>query len=246
MPRDQVVLQSKCGIRFGGQPNPADPHRFDFSYEHIIASTEGILRRLDTDYLDILLLHRPDALVEPEEVARAFTELQDAGKVRYFGVSNHNVGQMALLQKYVTQPLVVNQLEINLLHSYLINDGILVNQTANTYAGATGILDYCRLHGILVQAWAPVAGGQLFNPAADAPAHIHNTAQLVAEMASAKETSKEAIVLAWLLRHPAGIQPVVGTTKPERVKASCLADGISLSREEWYALFIAGRGEALP
>jgi predicted oxidoreductase len=246
MPRDQIVIQSKCGIRFPGQPQPDDPQRFDFSYEHIINSVEGSLGRLGTDYLDILLLHRPDALVEPEEVARAFDELHQAGKVRYFGVSNHNVWQMALLQKHVAQPLVVNQLEINLLHSYLINDGILVNQTANIYAGATGILDYCRLHDIFVQAWSPVAGGRFFNPPAGAPEHIQKTAELVASMAAAKQTSHEAIVLAWLLRHPAGIQPIIGTTKPERVIASCLADGISLSREEWYALFIAGRGEALP
>ena len=246
MPRDQVVLQSKCGIRFPGQPDPGDPQRFDFSYEHIIASVEGILSRLQTDYLDILLLHRPDALVQPEEVARAFAELHQAGKVRYFGVSNHNVWQMALLQKHVTQPLVVNQLEISLLHSYLINDGILANQTANRYAGAYGVLDYCRLHDIFVQAWSPVAGGRLFNPPAAAPEHIRKTADLVADMAAAKNTSPEAIVLAWLLRHPAQIQPIIGTTKPERVIASCQADTVTLSREEWYTLFIAARGEALP
>ena len=246
IPREQLIIQSKCGIRFPGQPRPTDPQRYDFSYEHIVHSVEGILGRLDTDYLDILLLHRPDPLVEPEEVARAFADLHRAGKVRHFGVSNHNVGQMALLQRFVDRPLVVNQLEINVLHSHLINDGILANQAAHAYAGATGILDYCRLQGILVQAWSPVAGGRLFNPPANAPANVQKTAQLVAEMAAAKQTSAEAIVLAWLLRHPAGIQPIIGTTKPERVRASCLADGISLSREEWYALFIAGRGEALP
>ena len=246
MPRDQIVIQSKCGIRFPGQPQPDDPQRFDFSYEHIINSVEGILGRLQTEYLDILLLHRPDALVEPEEVARAFAELHQSGKVRYFGLSNHNVWQMALLQKHVEQPLVVNQLEISLLHPYLINDGILANQTANRYAGAYGILDYCRLHDISVQAWSPVAGGRLFNPPPDAPEHIRKTAALVADMAAAKNTSPEAIVLAWLLRHPSHIQPIIGTTKPERVIASCQADNISLSREEWYALFIAGRGEALP
>ena len=246
IPREQLIIQSKCGIRFPGQPHPTDPQRYDFSYGHIVHSVEGILRRLNTDYLDILLLHRPDPLVEPEEVARAFADLHKAGKVRHFGVSNHNVGQMALLQRFVDRPLVVNQLEINLLHAHLINDGILANQAAHTYAGATGILDYCRLQGILVQTWSPVAGGRLFNPPADAPTNVQKTAQLVAEMAAAKQTSAEAIVLAWLLRHPAGMQPIIGTTKPERVRASCLADGISLSREEWYALFIAGRGEALP
>jgi predicted oxidoreductase len=245
IPRDQIVIQSKCGIRFPGRPQPDDPHRYDFSYEHIINSVEGSLRRLDTDYLDILLLHRPDPLVEPEEVARAFNELHHAGKVRYFGVSNHNPAQMDLLQKHVAQPLVVNQLEINAIHAHLINDGAIVNQDGGTYASAAGVLDYCRLHDVLVQAWAPVAGGRLFNPPADAPERVRKTARLVAAMAETKQTSKEAIVLAWILRHPAGIQPIIGTTKPRRVIASCLADDIQLSREDWYDLFTAGRGAVL-
>lgn len=245
IPRDQIVIQSKCGIRFPGQPQPDDPHRYDFSYEHITSSVEGSLRRLGTEYLDILLLHRPDPLVEPEEVARAFDALHHSGKVRYFGVSNHNPAQMALLQKHVTQPLVVNQLEINLLHAHLINDGAIVNQNGGTYVAGTSILDYCRLHDVLVQAWAPVAGGQLFNPPADAPENVRKTARLVAAMAETKQTSKEAIVLAWLLRHPAGIQPIIGTTKAQRVIASCLADEVQLSREEWYSLFTAGRGATL-
>lgn len=152
---------------------------------------------------------------------------------------------MALLQKHVTQPLVVNQLEINVLHAHLINDGAIVNQNGGTYAAATSILDYCRLHDVFVQAWAPVAGGRLFNPPADAPEHVRKTARLVAAMAETKQTSKEAIVIAWLLRHPADIQPIIGTTRPERVIASCLADDIQLSREEWYALFTAGRGAVL-
>ena len=246
IPRKDVVIQSKCGIRFANDPHPGDPGRFDFSYEHIMRSTEESLRRLQTDYLDILLLHRPDPLVEPDEVARALDKLHRSGKVRYFGVSNHTSAQIRLLQRAIDQPLVVNQVELSLLHHHLIDDGVIANQNGGTYAAADGTLDYCRLKGILVQAWAPVAGGALFNPPADASEPVRRTAELVARLAQAKDTSLEAIVLAWLLRHPAGIQPVVGTTRPERVAASCLADNVALSREEWYQLFVAARGAPMP
>lgn len=244
--RDRIVLQSKCGIRFKDDPQPGDPPRYDFSYSHIVRSVEGSLRRLQTDRLDVLLLHRPDPLVEPEEVAQAFDELQRSGKARHFGVSNHTPAQIALLQKYVNQPLVINQVELNLLHAHLINDGIVANQMEGYYAAAAGTLDYCRLHGILIQAWAPVAGGKLIDPPAQAEARVRNAASLVAKLAGDKGTSKEAIVLAWLLRHPAGIQPIIGTTHPDRLTASCLADQVTLSREEWVALFVAARGAPLP
>ncbi len=245
IPRDKIVLQSKCGIRFQDDP-PGAPARYDFSYEHIVRSVEGSLRRLQTDYLDILLLHRPDPLVEPAEVARAFDDLHASGKVRYFGVSNHNPAQIALLQATVTPPLVVNQLQLSLLHPYLISEGIVVNIAGKPAALASGTLDYCRLHDILVQAWGPVDSGRLFNPPPDAAPHVKATAALVAQMAAAKGVSPEAIALAWLLRHPAGIQPIIGTTRPERVQASVQADAIELSREEWYALFVAARGERVP
>jgi len=244
--REQVILQSKCGIRFAGSPSPNSPGRYDFSYSHIIASVEGILRRLRTDYLDILLLHRPDPLVEPDEVARAFDELHSSSKVRAFGVSNHTGPQIDLLRASLDQPLVVNQVELSLLHSFLIDDGVLADQRAAVYANASGTLDYCRLHGIRVQAWSPVAHGLLSNPPADAPANVHATAALVAQFAAEKDTTTDAIVLAWLLRHPAGIQPIIGTTNPQRIVASCLADDVILSREEWYRLFIAARGGPLP
>ncbi|MGC9393904.1 MAG: aldo/keto reductase [Anaerolineae bacterium] len=246
IPRDKIVVQSKCGIRFADDPYPGAPHRFDFSYEHIVASVEGILRRLRTDYLDVLLLHRPDPLVEPEEVARAFEDLAAAGKVRYFGVSNHTAAQMALLRAHADQPIVINQVQLSLLHHYLISEGVIANIAGKPAALATSTLDYCRAHDILVQAWGPVAGGQVLNPPADAAPHVKATAALVAQMAQEKGTTPEAIALAWLLRHPAGIQPIIGTTKPERIVASCHADDIILTREEWYALFTAGRGEPLP
>lgn len=244
--RESIILQSKCGIRFADTPAPGTPARFDFSYAHIIETVQGSLSRLQTDYLDILLLHRPDALVEPEEVARAFDELEQRGMVRHFGVSNHTTAQIQSLKKFVTQPLVANQVEVNLLHADLIDDGLFFNTAPRPYSGIGGTLDYCRLNGMLIQAWAPVAGGALTNPAPNADARTRAAAALIAELAHAKNTTREAIALAWLLRHPAPIQPILGTTKPERVTDSCRADEIELTREEWYLLLETARGTSLP
>jgi predicted oxidoreductase len=244
--REKIVIQTKCGIRIEGDPEPGIPARYDYSYEHIVRSVEGSLKRLQTDHVEILLLHRPDALVQPEEVARAFSELHKSGKVRHFGVSNHNGWQIDLLRKYVQQPFVVNQLELNLLHYDMLNEGVKVNQDGLAYSAAAGIVDYCRLHDILVQAWSPVAVGDLIDPSEKASKRVRRAAKAVARMAKAKNTSREAIALAWLMRHPAGIQPVVGTTKTARITASALADDIELSREEWYTLFEASRGESVP
>lgn len=244
--RDTIILQSKCGIRFPDEPNAGDPLRYDFSYEHIMRSVEGSLRRLQTDYLDILLLHRPDALMEPQQIARAFDELHQAGKVKYFGVSNQTWAQIALLKKFVAQPLVVNQVELNLLHADLIDDGMFFNTSPRAYTGIGGTLDYCRANDMLIQAWAPVANGRLFNPPHDANPNTKRVAGLIAHMARMKDTTHEAIALAWLLKHPAPIQPILGTTNPERVTASCRADEIELTREEWYALLRAAQPEPLP
>jgi len=244
--RERIVIQSKCGIRFRDDPRPGDPGRYDFSYDHILQSVEESLSRLQTGYLDVLLLHRPDPLVEPEEVARAFDDLQRSGKVRYFGVSNHTAGQIALLQKYCDQPLVINQVELNLMHAHLIDEGVIANQAGGNYTAATGTLDYCRRNEVMIQAWAPVAGGKLFNPPEQADERVRETAGLVARLAQEKNTSQEAIVLAWLLRHPARIQPIIGTTNPDRLVASCLADDVVLAREEWFALFVTARGAPLP
>lgn len=240
--RQKIYLQSKCGIRF------APPlHRFDFSYEHIIASVEGSLKRLQTDYLDVMLLHRPDPLVEPEEVARAFDELKRSGKVRWFGVSNHTAGQIELLQRYLDQPLVTNQVEFNLVHTHLLDAGIIANQNNSRLARNHDLIEYCRLHDITLQAWSPLARGRLSgNPAPDDPENVQQAAKVVAEMAAEKGVSREAIVMAWILRHPAGIQPLPGTTNPGRLLAACEADDVELTREDWYRLFLAGRGEALP
>ncbi|MET0755095.1 MAG: aldo/keto reductase [Pseudoxanthomonas sp.] len=234
--RDRIVLQSKCGIRFADDPQAGAPGRYDFSREHILRSVEGSLRRLRTDRLDILLLHRPDPLAQPAEVASAFDELQRSGKVRHFGVSNHSASQISLLRKYVDQPLVVNQIELSLLHHHPISEAILVNQSDVPHAGATGLLDYCRENDILVQAWSPLAGGRLSGA----------TATLAAQLAQARGVTAEAILLAWLLKHPAPIQPIVGTTHPERLAGSCQADTIELTREDWYSLLAAVRGAPAP
>ncbi|MCL5029975.1 MAG: aldo/keto reductase [Bacteroidetes bacterium] len=242
--RDKIILQSKCGIRFTGDPTPDAPHRFDFSYEHIKNSVDEILKRLKTEYLDILLLHRPDPLVEPEEVAKAFDELHQIGKVKYFGVSNHTGFQIDLLKKFVDQPLVVNQLEINLIHSDLINAGVITNQRKPVeFIRGEGTLEYCRLHDITIQAWSPLAVGAFENINDD---FSKNLSTVILEIAKNKNVSVEAVIAAWLLKHPAKIQPVIGTRRPEKIKAICQADSLELSRYEWYKLFIAGRGEDLP
>lgn len=246
--REKIVLQTKCGIRFPGDPDESAPLRYDFSYDHISHSVEGSLRRLKTDYLDLLLLHRPDALVEPEEVARAFDALHQSGKVRFFGVSNHTAAQIALLQKYLKQPLVANQLELNLLHTHLLDEGIAANQDRPAWSiRGEGTLEYCRLHDITLQAWAPLAGGAVVGNFAEKPTEAATkVAALVADLAREKNVSREAIAIAWLLRHPARIQPIVGTTRPDRIQAACEGDAVELTREEWYRLFIAGRGDRLP
>lgn len=245
--RSRVILQSKVGIRFPNDSFQGAPHRFDFSYEHIIQSVEGSLRRLKTDYLDVLLLHRPDPLVEPEEVARAFDELHRDGKVRWFGVSNHTAAQLALLYGYLKQPIVANQVAFNVIHTHMLDEGLLFNQDDARLTRNAGTIEYCRLHNITLQAWGPLAWGLVSGRKAEPPKqHLDETTQIVAEMAAEKGVSREAILVAWVLRHPAQVQAVIGTTNPERMAGSCQACEITLSREEWYRLYIAGRGAPLP
>jgi predicted oxidoreductase len=246
--RDKIVVQSKCGSRPAGNPNATDPIRFDFSYEHIVASVEGSLTRLDTDRLDILLLHRPDALMEPAEVARAFDHLQKSGKVRFFGVSNFAWYQIDLLKTAITQPLVANQVRLGLLHSEMIDAGSTVNlrKPHFTHPGE-GTLEYCWRNRITIQAWSPLEGGKLTGAQLDHrdEARTLQAAELVKQISAKKKVPREAIVLAWLLRHPAGIQPVVGTTNPDRIRATALAFDVSLTREEWYSLYVTARGEPM-
>lgn len=246
--REQVFLQSKCGIRFAGDTGPDVPARYDFSYEHITHAVEGSLRRLKTDYLDVLLLHRPDALVEPEEVARAFDELQRKGKVRFFGVSNHTAAQIQLLQTCVDQPLVANQVQLSVVHTQMINDGVIFNRGEVAPASRSeGTLAFCRMQGITLQAWSPLAAGAVTGkPVSDVAPRIERAAAVVKALAEERGVSQEAIAIAWLLRHPAGIQPIIGTMNPARIAACCQADELALTREEWYRLFEAGRGGRVP
>ncbi|MEM9774735.1 MAG: aldo/keto reductase [Chloroflexota bacterium] len=245
--RDKLVLQEKVGIVIGGNPDFGPPGRYDFSTDHIVREVEGSLKRLNTDYVDILALHRPDPLFEPEEVAAAFDQLQSSGKVRYFGVSNHNWAQIDHLQKYIDQKLVVNQVELNIMHHYLISDGVTANMVNTTpYAGAMGTLDYCRMNDIMIQAWSPVAGGSIFNPSDDAPENVKAVAALLVDLAAEKNTTASAIAFAWLLRHPAGIQPIVGSLNPKRIPEAVPADDVEMSRQEWYRLLEAARGAGVP
>jgi predicted oxidoreductase len=243
------VLQSKCGIRPGGYPKPADPTRYDFSYEHVVASVEGSLKRLQTDRLEILLLHRPDALMEPAEVARAFDYLEKSGKVRYFGVSNFGWQQIELLKTAVRQPLVANQVRLGLLHSVLIDAGTAVNQRKPQFTSpGEGTLEYCRRNQITIQAYSPLDGGKLTGAPLghNDEARTLRAAELVRQMAEEKKVPREAIVLAWLLRHPAGIQPIIGTTNVQRIRATAQAQDVTLTREEWYTLYTTARGEPMP
>lgn len=245
--RQKMVLQTKCGIRWSNEP-AGSPHRFDFSYEHILASVQASLERLRTDFIDILLLHRPDALWEGDEIARAFEELKSSGKVRYFGVSNYNRFQVEYLQSFLPDPLVANQVQMSLLHHDFAEAGISFNQRAPRYPdGWEGLLEYCRIKGVSLQAWSPLDRGTLIGrDLSGKPDNVVATAALVKRIADQHEVPPDAVALAWLLRHPAKIIPVVGTANPDHLSASARAVEVELSREEWYALFTAARGQAMP
>lgn len=246
--RSEIWVQGKLGIRFPGDPDDVNVHRFDFSYKHIIERVETCMRRLEVDYLDSLLLHRPDALVEPEEVARAFSELNGAGKVRHFGVSNHTAGQIELLQAYVDQPLRFNQIQLSLLHAGIISEGVDFNRdfSANPTRNH-GTLDYCRLNNITIQPWSPLAKGKLSgNEADDDPEYVVETRKLVASVAEEHDVPPAAIVVAWLLRHPADFQPIIGTTDPQRIRDAAEGGDVYLNRNTWYKLWTAARGRKLP
>ncbi|MDV6374833.1 aldo/keto reductase [Deinococcus arenicola] len=234
--RDTMILQSKCGIREG---------MFDFSKEHILDSVDNILKRLNTDYLDILLLHRPDALVEPEEVAAAFDQLEQEGKVRHFGVSNQHPRQIELLKKFVRQPLVANQLQLSITNATMITQGFNVNMENDEAVNRDGgILDYCRLNDITIQPWSPFQFGFFEGVFLDNPKFPELNAK-IDEIAAKYGVSNTTIAIAWILRHPAKMQPVTGTTTPERL-ADCLkAADVHLTREEWYAILLAA-GNTLP
>lgn len=235
--REKIILQSKCGIVPGVM--------YDCSKEHIIKSVEGSLSRLKTDYLDILLLHRPDALMEPEEVAEAFDILCKSGKVRYFGVSNQKPMQIELLKKYCNQPLLINQLQLSIANANMITNGLEVNMSTQGAIDRDGsVLDYCRLHDINIQAWSPFQYG-FFEGVYVGSEKYPQLNQKLDELASKYGASATSIVTAWILRHPANIQMISGTVKEQRLREITKGADITLSRKEWYEIYLAA-GNMLP
>ena len=237
--REDVYVQSKCSIH-------PERNEFDWSKEDILASVDGSLARLKTDYLDALLLHRPDLLFDPCEVAEAFEALEQSGKVRYFGVSNVTPGQMELLRKHVKQPLVFNQLQFSLDQTQLIDAGLYLNNltTDRSTDRDNGVLDYCRLRDVTVQVWSPLQIGMFQGCFIDNPDYPELNRKL-AELSEKYGVPKNAVAIAWILRHPARMQVVVGTTSPERLSDLCKATEIELTRHDWYDLYLAS-GKFLP
>ena len=234
--REKLILQSKCGITNG---------RYDFSKKHILEATDGILKRLKTDYLDILLLHRPDALCEPEEVAEAFDILQTSGKVRHFGVSNHNPARIRLLNKYLSEPVAVNQLQFSLTNTTMLDAGLNVNMENDAAVDRDGsVLDFCRLEDITVQAWSPFQFGFFGGVFIDNP-QFPELNQALARVAAEHGVTKTAVAVAWILRHPAHMQVVTGTTNPARLAECAAGAAVTLSREQWYDLYKSA-GNTLP
>lgn len=234
--RDDMLIATKCGIRFPGDPAPDSPHRYDFSAEHIRRSCENSLRRLSVETIDLYQLHRPDFLMDGDEVAGAFDQLRRQGKVREFGVSNFAPSQVAVLQSRLARPLVVNQVEIHLGRLACLVDGTL---------------DQCVAERMTPLSWSPVGKG-LFATGGIIPAdHPHrerllSVQAILDELAAKHNVTRTAIALAWLLKHPSGIIPIVGSVNPEHIRQAALADSVELTREDWYRLLVAARGEKLP
>lgn len=234
--RRKIIVQSKCGIRSGF---------FDFSKEHIVNSVEASLKRLKTDYLDVLLLHRPDTLVEYEEVAEAFDLLEKSGKVRYFGVSNHSAAQISALQKYISQPIICNQIQFSVVHAGIIDEGIYFNRYEDFGVNYTGgVLEYCRENNITIQAYNSIAGGCFCGD--NVSGEYSELSKKIKDIAKERGVTEETVAFAWVLRHPANIQPVVGSRTPERIKSAATASQIRLTREEWYGMYFSVKGKKQP
>ena len=234
--RENIFIQTKCGIRKG---------QYDFSYDHIVSSVDGSLKRLGTEYIDVLLLHRPDTLMEPEEVAHAFSYLKETGKVRNFGVSNHNPYQIKLLQKAVDMPLCVNQLQFGVMHTPMVNSGINVNMYNEAGINRDGsVLDFCRLENITVQPWSPMQYG-FFEGCFIDNDKFPELNEVLEKTGNKYGVSKTTIAIAWILRHPAKMQPVTGTTNLTRLVDCLKGSEIQITRDEWYEIYRAA-GNKLP
>ena len=234
--REDIIIQTKCGIRNG---------QFDFSYEHIMSSVEGSLKRLGTEYIDVLLLHRPDALMEPEEVAKAFDELKASGKVRHFGVSNQNPYQIQLLQNALDMPICANQLQLSIAHAPMIQSGINVNMYNDSAVNRDGgVLDFCRLNKITIQPWSPMQYGFFEGCFIDSE-KFPELNEALEKIGNKYGASKTTMAFAWILRHPAKMQPVTGTTNLTRLEDCIKAADVKITREEWYEIYRAA-GNVLP
>lgn len=235
--RDHIILQSKCGIRTTGF--------YDSSYEHIVNSVNNSLKKMNTDHLDCLLIHRPDALADVDEMARAFEDLEKSGKVQWFGVSNHNPLQIQVLQQAVKQPLLFNQMQLSIMHTPMIDQGINVN---TRFEGAVdrdnGTLEYCKLKGIVLQTWSPFQYGFIEGAFLDNP-EFPEINQVMDRVAEQYGISKTALAIAWLVRIPAKMQVIAGTTKPSRLLDIIRGAEVELARPDWYEIYRAA-GNRLP
>lgn len=235
--RDKITIQTKCAIKRGA---------YDFSKKHIIESVNGSLKRLNTDSIDVLLLHRPDTLMEPEEVAEAFSELEASGKVKHFGVSNHNLWQIELLKTAVKQPIIIDQLQFSLTECGMVTSGLNVNmKNDESVMHDGGLLEYCRIRNITIQTWSPFLSGFFKSPYVGNREEFPKLNDALDEIAGEYGTTPMAVASAWILRHPAKMQIIAGTTNPERLKEICEGAGITLSREDWYRIYLAA-GFRLP
>lgn len=237
--RDKFFIQSKGGIVTG------DDKRYDFSKQHLLDSVDGVLERMGIDYLDSYLLHRPDPLMEPEEVAEAFDILQASGKVRHFGVSNVNPEQFQLLQSHIDQKLLINQLQFSIMHTGMIDYGMHTNMTdTRSFDHDGGVLEFSRRKGVTIQAWSPFQYGFFEGVFIDND-KFPELNELLAKLAKKYDTNKNAIATAWILRHPANMQVILGTMNPTRIKESAAGGDVTLTKQEWYDVYFAA-GNDLP
>ncbi|MBQ7639302.1 MAG: aldo/keto reductase [Clostridia bacterium] len=235
--RDKMIVQTKCAIR---------PGCYDFSKRHIISSVEGSLLRLKTDHVDVLLLHRPDALMEPEEVAEAFSELEASGKVRYFGVSNHSPMQIELLKTAVTQPLIINQMQLSLTEAGMITSGLNVNMKNDESVMRDGyVIDYSRVKGMTLQTWSPFQRGFIKSPFIGDYENHPELNKKLDELAEKYGVQPISVACAWILRHPAKMQVISGSMNPDRIRAVCAGADVDMTREDWYSLYLSA-GYRLP
>lgn len=243
--REHMFVQTKCGIRF---EEGNTPKHYDLSGEWINHSVEKSLAQLHCDYIDCLLLHRPDPLMQLDDIAETYLKLKQEGKVKHLGVSNMQQHQIHALQFALGEPIIVNQIEVSLKQTHWVDEGIYAGHPAGQHINFTpGLLQYCEASHVQIQAWGALCQG-LFtgNKTDQQPPHIQRTHALVLALAHSYNTSKEAIVLAWLMRHPNAIQPIIGTTNSDRIKACAQAIDINMSRDDWYALYVSAKNEELP